>query len=123
MVNAFRARFAMISDKMNIADLANTKPRNGESMVDYSNRWRNFSIKCDETLTENEAVNLIKRNIDGWMGMLLSVTKVNTLKDLPRAVSNTKNMSSANITSFIGSRPQRKTEAKETAKSKELVVS
>jgi hypothetical protein len=65
MVNAFRVRFAMISDKMNIADLANTKPRKGESMVDYSNRWRNFSIKCDETLTENEAVNLKK--IYRWM--------------------------------------------------------
>jgi hypothetical protein len=118
MVNAFRARFAMISDKMNIADLANTKPRKGESMVDYSNKWRNLSIKCDETLTKNETVNLIKKNIDGWMGMLLSVTKVSTLKDLPRTVSNTKSMSSANITSFIGSRLQRKTKAKETVKSK-----
>jgi hypothetical protein len=38
MVNEFRARFAMISDKMNIADLANTKPRKGESRVDYSNK-------------------------------------------------------------------------------------
>jgi hypothetical protein len=34
MANAFRARFAMISDKVNIADLVNTKPRKGESMVD-----------------------------------------------------------------------------------------
>jgi hypothetical protein len=66
MVNAFRGRFTMISDKMNIVDLANTKPRKGESMVDYSNRWRNFSIKCDGTLTENEAVNLIKKKYR-WM--------------------------------------------------------
>jgi hypothetical protein len=36
MANTFRARFAMISDKMNIADRANMKPKKGESMVDYS---------------------------------------------------------------------------------------
>jgi hypothetical protein len=65
MTNAFRVRFVMISDKVNIADLANTKPRKGESMVDYINRWRNLSIKCDRTLTEDGAVNLIQKNIDG----------------------------------------------------------
>jgi hypothetical protein len=112
MANAFRARFAMISDKVNIADLANTKPRKGESMVDYINRWRNLSIKCDRTLTEDEAVNLIQKNIDGWMGMLLGVTKINTFKDLLRAVSNMESMSSSNIPSFMGARPPRRTEAK-----------
>jgi hypothetical protein len=65
MANAFRTRFAMISDKVNIADLANTKPKKDESMVDYINRWRNLSIKCDRTLTEDEAVNLIQKNIVG----------------------------------------------------------
>jgi hypothetical protein len=112
MANAFRARFTMISDKVNIADLANTKPKNGESMVDYINRLRNISIKCDRTLIEDETVNLIQKNIDGWMEMLLGVIKVNTFKDLLRAVSNMESMFSANISSFIGARLQRKTEAK-----------
>jgi hypothetical protein len=31
------------------------------------------------------------KNIDGWIGMLLGVTKVNTFKDLLRSVSNMKN--------------------------------
>jgi hypothetical protein len=65
MANAFRVRFVMISDKVNIADLANIKPKKGESMVDYINRWRNLSIKCDKTLTEDEVVNLNQKNIDG----------------------------------------------------------
>jgi hypothetical protein len=112
MANAFRVRFAMISDKVNIADLANTKPKKGESMVDYINKWRNLNIKYDRTLTEDEAVNLIQKNIDGWMGMLLGVTKVSTFKDLLRAVSNMESMSSSNIPSFMGARPPRRTEAK-----------
>jgi hypothetical protein len=97
MANEFRARFVMISNKVNIANLANIKPKNDEFMVDYINKWRNFSIKCDRTLTEDETVNLIQKNIDGWMEMLLGVIKVNTFKDLLRAVSNMENMSSANI--------------------------
>jgi hypothetical protein len=112
MANAFRVGFAMISDKVNMADLANTKPKKGESMVDYINRWRNLSIKCDRTLTEDETINLIQKNIDGWMGMLLGVTKVNTFKDLLRAVSKMESMSSSNIPSFMGTRPPRRTEAK-----------
>jgi hypothetical protein len=35
-------------------------------MVDYINRWRNLSIKYDRTLIEDEVVNLIQKNIDGW---------------------------------------------------------
>jgi hypothetical protein len=37
-------------------------------MTDFINRWRNLSIKCDRTLTEYEAVNLIMENIDGVDG-------------------------------------------------------
>jgi hypothetical protein len=114
MANTFRARFAMICDKVNIANLANTKPKKGESMLDYINRWRNLNIKCDRTSTEDESVNLNQKNIDRWMRMLLGATKVNTFKYLIRAMSNMESMSSANIPSFIGARPQRRTEAKTT---------
>jgi hypothetical protein len=78
-----------------------------------------FQYQMRWDLDRERSGQLDKKNIDGWMGMLLSVTKVNTLKDLSRVVSNTKSMSSANIPSFMGSRLQRKTEAKETVKSKE----
>ena len=97
----------MVSDKINIADLASTKPKKGESMTDFINRWRNLSIKCDRTLTEDEAVNLIMKNIDGWMGMLLGVTKVNTFKDLLRSVSNMERMSPHTVPNFMNNRPQR----------------
>jgi hypothetical protein len=52
-------------------------------------------------------VNLIMKNIDGWMGMLLGVTKVNTFKDLLRSVSNMKRMSSSTMPSFMSSRLHR----------------
>jgi hypothetical protein len=65
MTDLFRAQFVMVSDKINIVDLASTKTKKGDSMTDFINRWRNLSIKCDQTLTEDEAVNLIMKNIDG----------------------------------------------------------
>jgi hypothetical protein len=111
MADSFRARFVMVSDKINIADLASTKPKKGEPMIDFINRWRNLNIKCDRKLTEDEAVNLIMKNIDGWMGMLLGVTKVNTFKDLLRSVSNMEKMSPHTMPSFMSNRPQRGTRA------------
>jgi Retrotransposon gag protein len=107
MADSFRARFVMVFDKINIADLASTKPKKGESMTDFINRWRDLSIKCDRTLTEDETVNLITKNIDGWMGMLLGVTKVNTFKDLLRSVSNMERMSPQTVPNFMSNRPQR----------------
>lgn len=32
MIDAFRAKFAVASDRVGIADLANTKPKKGESV-------------------------------------------------------------------------------------------
>jgi Retrotransposon gag protein len=107
MAESFRARFVMVSDKINIADLASTKPKKEESMTDFINIWQNLSIKCDRTLTEDEAVNLIIKNIDGWIGMLLGVTKVNTFKNLLRSVSNMERMSSHTVPSFMNNKPQR----------------
>jgi hypothetical protein len=111
MADSFRARFVMVSDKINIADLASTKPKKGESMTDFINRWRNLSIKCDRTLTKDEAVNLIMKNIDGWMGMLLGVTNVNTFKYLLRSTSNMKRMSLQTVPNFMSNRPQRGAQA------------
>jgi hypothetical protein len=97
----------MVSEKINIADLASTKPKKGESMTNFINRWRNISIKCNRTLTEDEVVNLIMKNIDGWMGILLDVTKVNTFKDLLRSVSNMERMSPHTVPIFMNNRSQR----------------
>jgi hypothetical protein len=107
MADSFRTRFVMVFDKINIIDLASTKPKKDESMIDFINKWRNLHIKCDRTLTEDEAVNLIMKNIDEWMGMLLGVTKVNTFKDLLRSVSNMERMSPHIMPNFMSSRPQR----------------
>jgi hypothetical protein len=112
MAYTFRARFVIVSDKINIADLASTKPKKWESMTDFINRWWNLSIKYDRTLTEDEVVNLIIKNIDGWMGMLLGVTKVNTFKNLLRSVSNMEMMSLNTVPSFMNNRPQRGARAK-----------
>jgi hypothetical protein len=38
MTDSFMTHFVMMSDKINIADLASTKPKKGESMTDFINR-------------------------------------------------------------------------------------
>jgi hypothetical protein len=45
------------------------------------------------------------KNIDGWMGMLLGVIKVNTFKDLLMSMSNMKRMSPHTMPNFMSSRP------------------
>jgi hypothetical protein len=107
MVDSFRAQFIMVSDKINIADLASTKPKKGNSMTDFINRWQNLSIKCDRSLIEDEVVSLIMKNIDGWMVMLLGVTKVSTFKGLLRLVFNMERMSPHTVPKFMNNKPQR----------------
>ena len=92
MAHAFRAKFAVMADKISIADLANTKPKERESILDYINRWRNLSIKLDRHISQKEAVELITSNIGGWMAPHLSVASVNTYQKLISLVSKLATM-------------------------------
>lgn len=67
MMDAFRAKFAVASDRVGIADLASTKPKKGEPILEYINRWRNLSIRCERSISQSEAVDLLLKNIDNWM--------------------------------------------------------
>ena len=50
--DAFRVRFGGVSDKITIADLANTRQNKDENDIDYVIRWRDLSIKCDQLLDQ-----------------------------------------------------------------------
>lgn len=67
MIDAFRAKFAVASDRVGIAYLASTKPKKGEPFLEYINRWRNLSIRCERSIEQSEAVDLLRQNIDNWM--------------------------------------------------------
>lgn len=86
MVDAFKAKFAVIVDKVTMADLVNTKPKKDERILEYINRWRNLSIKCERSITEREAVELIMRKIDNWMKPFLGVANIHTYHDLNQCV-------------------------------------
>ena len=72
MKDAFRVRFGGVSDKITIADLANTRQNKDEKVIDYVMRWRNLSIKCEQPLDQIQAVGLLVRNIDNWMTLFLN---------------------------------------------------
>lgn len=44
MRDVFRLKFASISDKIIVADLANIKRNKDETMLNYITKWRNVNI-------------------------------------------------------------------------------
>ena len=81
MKDAFRVRFGGVSDKITIADLANTRQNKDEKVIDYVMRWRNLSIKCEQPLDQIQAVGLLVGNIDNWMAPFLSSSDIHTFQD------------------------------------------
>ncbi|KAH7688681.1 Retrotransposon gag domain-containing protein [Dioscorea alata] len=82
MKDSFRVRFGGVTDKITIADLANTRQNRDEKVIDYVMRWRNLSIKCEQPLDQVQAVGLLVGNIDNWMAPFLSSSDIHTFQDL-----------------------------------------
>nr|CAD1840691.1 unnamed protein product [Ananas comosus var. bracteatus] len=59
MEEAFRTKFATISDKITIADMVAIRRRKDESMPEYITRWRNLSIRCEQPIEQTQAVGLL----------------------------------------------------------------
>nr|CAD1838499.1 unnamed protein product [Ananas comosus var. bracteatus] len=74
MEEAFRTKFATVSDKITIADLVAIKRMKDESMLEYITRWRNLSIRCEQPIEQTQAVGLLMGNIDNWMAPFLCTT-------------------------------------------------
>ena len=87
MVEAFLDKFAVIIERVTIADLATLKPNKDESISNFIGRWKNMYVKCDTQIDEEDAVAMILRNIDNWMVPFLSVTNVTTLQQLMQYVN------------------------------------
>ena len=86
LVDTFLAKFGVVTDKISVADLVNTKPGRNESIKAYVNRWRNLSIQCERPIPEKEAVEIVLRNIDNWMAPLLKVGNFRTFRELGNCV-------------------------------------
>ncbi|KAH7691876.1 Retrotransposon gag domain-containing protein [Dioscorea alata] len=82
MKDSFRVRFGGVTDKITIADLANTRQNKDEKVIDYVMRWRNLSIKCEQPLDQVQAVGLLVGNIDNWIAPFLSSSDIHTFQDL-----------------------------------------
>ena len=64
MKDTFRVRFAEVSHKITVADLANRRQNKNEKVIDYEMRCRNSNIKCEQPLDQIQVVGLLVRNID-----------------------------------------------------------
>ena len=86
LVDAFLAKFAVVIDKITVADLVNTKPGKNESIRAYVIRWRNLCIQCDRPIPEREAIEKVLNNIDNWMSPFLGVANIRTFQELDNCV-------------------------------------
>ncbi|KAL0925427.1 hypothetical protein M5K25_003755 [Dendrobium thyrsiflorum] len=78
----FVKRFASATEKITIADLALEKRKREESVTKYITRWRNLSMKCEQQLEEEHAVQLLMGNIDDKMQPFLCMATITTFQDL-----------------------------------------
>ncbi|KAL0917853.1 hypothetical protein M5K25_012954 [Dendrobium thyrsiflorum] len=73
---------ASTSEPITIADLALEKRKREESVTKYITRWRNLSMKCEQQLEEEHAVQLLMGNIDDKMQPFLCMATITTFQDL-----------------------------------------
>ncbi|KAL0915746.1 hypothetical protein M5K25_013199 [Dendrobium thyrsiflorum] len=78
----FVKRFASAVEKTTIADLALDKRKKEESVTKYITCWRNLSMKCEQQLEEEHAVQLLMGNIDDKMQPFLCMSSITTFQDL-----------------------------------------
>lgn len=82
MEDAFCMKFTSASDKITIPDLANTKRKKDETILNYITRWRNLSIKCEQPLEQQQAVRLLVGNIDKRMAPFLCMNNISIYQEL-----------------------------------------
>jgi hypothetical protein len=56
-------------------------------MLKYIARWRNLSVKCEQKLTQEEAIEFILKNISKEMKPYLSITSIRTYQNLIKSVA------------------------------------
>ena len=67
---------------MSRIDLALEKRRRDESVTKYISRWRNLSMKCEQQLDEEHAIQLLMGNIDDKMVPYLCMASISTFQEL-----------------------------------------
>jgi hypothetical protein len=93
MKTAFMDRFGFgITDKITLRQLSEIKPNQGESISRFIQRWRNQSIKCEQQLNQDQAVELLISKIDNWMKPWLCSTKHTSFKSLMEQVNSLESL-------------------------------
>ena len=80
-----------ISDKVTLVQLSEMKPLEGEEITDFIQRWKTASIRCEQQLQEDQAVQLVVGRITGWIKTFLCSHHYSTFTDLMEYVTNLQN--------------------------------
>lgn len=77
-----REMFATTTNRIESADLMQFQPLSGESNINYITRWRDMNIRIRYSISEEEEIDFIIKNMTGKAGEWLSMTNVCTYQEL-----------------------------------------
>ncbi|MQL89549.1 hypothetical protein Taro_022131 [Colocasia esculenta] len=60
----FIDRFQTAERKVSLAELCSLKQRKGETALDFIKQWRDFSIRCDNPPTQEDAITIYRRGLE-----------------------------------------------------------
>ncbi|XP_024311258.1 uncharacterized protein LOC112269245 [Brachypodium distachyon] len=91
MQDAFLDRFYSTQSIVGITELTQTEQRVNEKAADFINRWRNLSLHCPQSLTEQEAVRMCTNNLNPETAMCLQGVRLVTFEDLASKATDIEN--------------------------------
>ncbi|MQM09260.1 hypothetical protein Taro_042126 [Colocasia esculenta] len=72
----FIDRFQTAERKVSLAELCSLKQRKGETALDFIKRWRDFSMRCDNPSTQEDAITICRRGLAAQINEKLLGTNI-----------------------------------------------
>ncbi|MQL96630.1 hypothetical protein Taro_029311, partial [Colocasia esculenta] len=116
MQKKFLDRFQTAEKKVSLSELCSLKQKKGESAIDFIKRWREFSMKCNNPPTQEDAIPICRRGLISTINEKLLGANIKSFDQLNSTVAEIEMFLAEQIahTSYKGKLPKkRKQPAKE----------
>ncbi|MQL93888.1 hypothetical protein Taro_026536 [Colocasia esculenta] len=83
----FIDRFQTAERKVSLAELCSLRQRKGETALDFIKRWRDFSMRCDNPPTQEDAITICRRGLAAQISEKLLGTNIKGFDQLNAVVA------------------------------------